>query len=140
MDERQDMGMIENRRRMVEELLARTTFKDSLRLFLKDIDPEAGPGLIRTIMGKDIEVPLAVVSTLPAIANFLIKAGMELAVQVRSKYPAPMLAGMVEALLQDVDKETLANLITEIGALGRDLAPALKGFTQGLEAQGKEHS
>jgi hypothetical protein len=47
---------------------------------------------------------------------------------------------MVEALLQDMDKETLASLITEIRGLGRDLAPALKDFTHALELQGKEQS
>jgi hypothetical protein len=138
MNESASTGFPENRKKILEEALGQPSFKDSLRLFLKDIDPEAGPGLVRTILGKDIEVPLAVVSSLPAMANFLIRAAMELVTQVRSKYPAQMLAGMVQALLQDVDRETLASLVTEMKQLGRDLAPAWQEFLQTIEAQEKE--
>jgi hypothetical protein len=140
MDERQDMGIIENRRRIVEELLAKPTFKESLRLFLKNIDPDSGPELVRTLLGKDVEVPLAVVSTLPVLANLFIRTARELVVQVRSKYPTPLLASMVESLLQDVDRQTLAGLIEEIRGLGTDLSPALNAFAKAVEAQGKEIS
>ncbi|MRR36253.1 hypothetical protein EG829_16575 [bacterium] len=138
MDESQNMGMIENRRMIAEELLASTSFKDSLRLFMKNIDPESGPVLVRTLMGRDVEVPLAVMSTMPVIANCLIKIAMELVAQVRGKYPAPLLAGMAESLLQDVDRETLACLIREIRDLARDLAPAFSAFSQAVEEQSRE--
>ena len=132
MDNRQDTGILENQTNVAEELLASTSFKDSLRLFLKNIDPESGPALVRTLMGKDVEVPMAVMSAMPLIANCLIKIAMELVVQVR-KYPAPMLAGMTESLLQDVDKETLALLIREVRELGKDMAPVFRAFSESLE-------
>jgi hypothetical protein len=135
MEESTNTGMIENRRRIADELLASTSFKDSLRLFLKNIDPEAGPGLVRTLLGKDVEVPMAVLSTLPAIANCLIKVSIELVVQVRSKYPPPLLAGMTQSLLHDVDSETLAGLIKEIRELAKDLAPAFSAFSQSVEVR-----
>ena len=138
MDIRQDQGMTENRTRMAEELLASTSFKDSLRLFMKNIDPESGPALVRTLMGSDVEVPLAVMSTMPVVANCLIKIAMELVAQVRGTYPAPLLAGMAESLLQDVDRETLAGLIREIRDLGRDLAPAFSAFSRAVEEQSRE--
>jgi len=134
------MGMIETRRMALEGLLASPTFKESLRLFLKDIDPESGPALIRTLLGKDVEVPLAVVGTIPVLANILIRTAMELVLQVRSKYPAPLLASMADSLLQDVDKETLAGLMKELRGLGRDLAPAWDSFRGSPEAQGKEQA
>ena len=132
MDNRQDTGILENQTNVAEELLASTSFKDSLRLFLKNIDPESGPVLVRTLMGRDVEVPLAVISAMPAVANCLIQIAMELVVQVR-KYPAPMLAGMTESLLQDVDKETLALLIREVRELGKDMAPVFRAFSESLE-------
>ncbi len=141
MDERQDLGMIEGRRRVAEELLASTTFKDGLRLFLKNMDPDDGPAMVRTLMGRDVEVPLAVTSSLPVVANCLIRSAMELVRLVRSQYPAPLLAGMAEALLKDIDRETLARLIREAGELGRDLAPAFSAFADALREQpqdGKE--
>lgn len=132
MDDRQETGIMEKQIRVADELLASTTFKDSLRLFLKNMDPESGPLLVRTIMGKDAEVPIAVISAMPVVANCLIQIAMELVLQVR-KYPASMLAGMTESLLQDVDKETLARLIREIRELGKDMAPVFRAFSESLE-------
>jgi len=134
MDNRQDTGMLESRTKVAEELLASTSFKDSLRLFLKNIDPESAPALVRTLMGKDVAVPMAVMSAMPMIANCLIKIAMEMVVQIR-KYPAPMLTGMAEYLLQDVDRETLVQLIREIQELGKDMAPVLRAFSESLEEQ-----
>jgi hypothetical protein len=123
---------------VAEELLTSTTFKDSLRLFLRNIDPGAGPGLVRTLLGKDVEVPLAVMSTLPAVANCLIGIAMELLVQVRGKYPPPLLAGMVESLLEDVDRESLKGLISQMRDLGRDLAPVIDAFSEAIQEQSRE--
>lgn len=140
MDARTDTGMIESRTRAAEELLASTAFKDGLRLFLKNIDPDSAPGLVRTLMGTDAEVPLALMSAFPAVANCFVKAAMELLTLLR-QYPAPMLAGMVEALLKDIDTATLSRLIREARGIGRDLAPVLSAFVQAVEEQsssGKE--
>jgi hypothetical protein len=134
MDDIQNTGILEKQIRVADELLASTTFKDSLRLFLKNINPEAGPVLVRTLMGRDVEVPLAVISAVPVVANCLIQIAMELVVQVR-KYPAPMLTAMTESLLQDVDRETLARLIREIRELGKDMAPVFRAFSESLEEQ-----
>ncbi len=141
MDEAANTGLIEGRTRVAEELLASASFKDSLRLFLRNIDPEAGPGLVRTILGKDPEVPLAVTGALPVIANCFIKIAAELVVQVRRTYPPPLLAGMVESLLEDVDRQTLACLIHDLRDLGSDLAPVFGAFAKAVEEQalrGKE--
>ncbi len=135
MEETTNTGLIESRSRVLEELFAKTAFKDSLRLFLKSIDPDSSPQLVRTLLGTDIEVPLAVVGALPAIANCFIKAGMELVVQVRGKFPPPLLAGFVESLLQDIDKDTLARLITEIRDLGKDLEPVFLVALRAMEGK-----
>ena len=133
MEENTNTGIIESRSKVMEELLTKTAFKDSLRLFLKNIDPEASPQLVRTLLGTDIEVPLAIVGSLPAIANGFIRAGMELVVQVRGKFPPPLLASFVESLFQDIDKETLAGLIREIKDLGKDLAPVFQAALKAID-------
>jgi hypothetical protein len=133
MEESTNTGLIESRSRVLEELFAKTAFKDSLRLFLKSIDPDSSPQLVRTLLGTDIEVPLAVVGALPAIANCFIKAGMELIVQVRGKFPTPLLSGFVESLLQDIDNETLVRLITEIRDLVKDLEPVFQAALRAME-------
>lgn len=123
MEDHARRGFIETKADVLGEVLGKTAFKESLRLFLKDIDPEHGPLFVRTLLERDIEVPLAVAGALPAIANSLIKAACELIVQVREKFPAPLLAGFVESLLADIDKDDLARLVTEFNDLARDLGP-----------------
>ena len=123
MEEHVSRGFIETKATILDELLAKTAFKDSLRLFLKNIDPDSCPQLVRTLLGKDIEVPLAFAGALPVLANCFIKAGHELIIQVREKFPPPLLASFVESLLDEIDKETLASLITQARELGSDLSP-----------------
>jgi hypothetical protein len=133
MEETTNTGLIESRSRVLEELFTKTAFKDSLRLFLKSIDPDSSAQLVRTLLGTDIEVPMAVVGALPAIANCFIKAGMELIMQVREKFQPVLLAGFVESLLDEIDKETLAILMAEGRALGNDLAPVFLAAWKVLE-------
>jgi hypothetical protein len=135
MEERSNMGFIETRSRVLDELLEKTAFKDSLRLFLKNIDPNSCAELVRTLLGKDIEVPLALAGAVPVIANCLIKAGHELIVQVRDKFSPELLASFVESLLDEIDKDTLARLITESRALGSDLAPVFLAAWKVIEVK-----
>jgi hypothetical protein len=123
MEEKSYMGYIETRSRILDELLEKTAFKDNLRLFLKNIDPNSCAQLVRTLLGKDIEVPLALTGALPVFANCFIKAGYELITQLREMFPPPLLASFVDSLLDEIDKDTLARLIAESRALGNDLAP-----------------
>lgn len=140
MDERPYAGFIDTRTRILEEILSKTTFKDSLRLFLKNIDPDSSPELVRTLLGKDIEVPLALMAAMAPIANCLIKGVCELIVQIREKFPSPLLAGFVESLLDDIDTETLSRIIKEAGELWVELEPAFHAAwirTQGTLSQDK---
>ena len=138
MEEHANRGFIEARANVLGELLDKTAFKDSLRLFLKNIDPETSPHLVRTLLGRDIEVPLAVAGALPALANAVIKAVCELIVQVREKFPAPMLASFVESLLSDIDKEDLARLIREINDLGNDLGPVFRSAWKAVQDKAEQ--
>lgn len=119
-------GLVATTAEILGELLDKPAFKDSLRLFLKNIDPENSPLLVRTLLGRDIEVPLAVTGALPSLANAVLLAACELIVQVREKFPAPLLAGFAESLLSEIDKDTLARLIVEIDGLGSDLGPVFR--------------
>jgi hypothetical protein len=133
MEERSNVDFIETKSRIMEELLEKTAFKDSLRLFLKNIDPEGCAQLVRTFLGKDIEVPLAVAGALPVLANCLIKAGHEFIVQIRDKFPPALLVSFTESLVDEIDKETLVSLITECRALGNDLSPVFLAARKVIE-------
>jgi hypothetical protein len=131
-------GIIESQSRILEDLLEKTAFKDGLRHFLNNIDPENSPNLIRTLMGKDIEVTLALMAALPALANAIILALDELISQVREKFPPALLADFTKSLLDDIDKEALARVMTGGKELGDQLSPVFKAAGKAAHEQGKE--
>ena len=133
MTEHTGRGVIESQSRIISELLEKTAFKEGLRLFLRNIDPENSPQLVRTILGKDVEVPLALMGALPSIANCLIRAIEELIIQVSEKFPPPLLAGFMESLLEEIDKEALARTITNAKGLAEDLAPVFQAAWKAIE-------
>ncbi|HVN72903.1 MAG TPA: hypothetical protein VMU10_12875 [Desulfomonilia bacterium] len=139
MEEHTGRGIIESGSRALEELLAKTAFKDSLRLWLLNIDPENSPQFVRTLMGRDIEVPLALVSAMPALANCLIKAVDEVLAQIRDKFPKPLLAGFISSLLEEIDADALGRAIKNAGALSEDLAPIFRAAWKSIEERGHAH-
>ena len=133
MEEHANRGFIEAKANVLGELLDKTAFKDGLRLFLKNIDAENSTMLVRTLLGRDIEVPLAVMGALPSLANAFIRAACELIVQVREKFPAPLLASFVESLLSDLDKDDLAQLVAEVNDLAADIGPVFKAAWKSVQ-------
>jgi hypothetical protein len=138
MAEYEGRGIIDSQSRILGELLEKTAFKDGLRHFLRNIDPENSPNLVRTFLGKDIEVALALMSALPALANAVILALDELISQVREKFPPALLAAFVQSLLEDIDRESLARVMKEAKDLGEDLSPVFEAVWKASDEQGKE--
>lgn len=118
-------GLTDMGSRILDKLLSKTAFKDDLRALLRNIDPENSPLLVRTLLEKDPEVPLAIVCALPAIANCFIKAAEELLTRIQSQYPPALLQGFVRSLMQEVDRESLARVAARAKQLGEDLSPVV---------------
>lgn len=131
MEIQSNRGIIDAGSRVIGELMLKTTFKDSLRALLQNIDPENAPQLVRTVLEKDIEVPLSVVSALPAVANSLILMADELIRQVNTQFPPPLLQAFIGSLLSEIDIKTLAQVIENARQMVQDLSPA---FRETLEA------
>jgi hypothetical protein len=131
-------GIIESQSRILEDLLEKTAFKDGLRHILNNIDPENSPQLVRAFLGKDIEVTLALMAALPALANAVILALDELLSQVREKFPPALLNHFVQSLLEDIDRETLARVMTGTKELGDQLSPVFKAAWEAAQEQEKE--
>jgi hypothetical protein len=138
MAEYEGRGIIDSQSRILEALLEKTAFKDGLRHVLQNIDPENSPKLVRALMGKDIEVTLALMAALPALANAVILALDELLSQVRDKFPPALLNDFVQSLLEDVDKETLARVLSGAKDLGDQLSPVFKAAWEVTHKQKKE--
>ncbi|HOJ13431.1 MAG TPA: hypothetical protein PLS81_08535 [Deltaproteobacteria bacterium] len=133
MDDTAITGFIETQAGLLHDFMSSPPAKDMLRLALKDIDPESGRRLVRTLMTTDPEVPLAVAGSLPRAANLIIKALLELATLVRRSYPAPLLTGFVGSLLEEVDRKDLALLRSEIAFFVREIGPVVKAWLESLD-------
>lgn len=128
-------GIIDSSSRVLEELMLKTTFKDNLRALLNNLDPENGRQLVRVALERDIEVPLSIVSVLPAVANALIIMADELVRQVSEKFTPPLLQAFAESLLSEIDHKTLAQLIQNARLLVKDISPAFQEALKSLEQE-----
>jgi hypothetical protein len=144
MTSRANRGIIDAVNRVLEQAFKKTSFKDDLRALLMNIDPENAPMLVRTFLGKDIEVPLALLSALPGLANTLILMADELAAQVNEKFPTPLLQGFAESLINEIDQKSLSRAVTGITRLVETLQPVFQEASARFEKQlaepGKEAS
>ncbi len=131
-------GIIDSKRRILEEILGKTAFKDSLRHFLNNLDPENSPQLVRTIMSRDVEVPLALAAVVPVLANAVILGLDEAITQVKDKFPPALLNDFVRSLLEDIDRESLARLMAGVKELSEQLSPVFKAAWAAADEQGKE--
>ena len=138
MAEHKGRGIIDAQSRILEELFDKTAFKDGLRHFLRNIDPENSPKLVRTLLGKDIEVTLALMAALPELINALILALDELISQVRVKFPPALLNDFVRSLLDDIDREALTRVMTGTKELGDQLSPVFREALKAAHEQTKE--
>lgn len=125
-DQGQKRGIIDSKNRILEDLLGKTAFKDALRQILNNIDPENSPQLVRTLIGKDIEVALSLVAALPSIANALILALDELLHQIKDNFPLQLIADITESLVNEVDTDALARVMDGMSDLNRDLSPIFR--------------
>ena len=133
----QERGVVDVGTRILAQLLKKPGFKDNLRAFLNNLDPQASPELVRTLLWKDPEVILGIVGALPAMANIVISAFDELLFQVREKYPPPLLNGFVEALLDEMDHDTLAHALTNTRELMEQISPIIEKKLETLDAPGR---
>jgi hypothetical protein len=128
-------GIVDAGNRVLEQVLAKTCFKDDLRALLMNIDPENAPKFVRTLLGKDVEVPLAIVSALPGLANTLILMADELAAQMNEKFPPPLLQGFAASLLNEIDQQALSRAVSGITQLVRTLMPVIQETRMIFEKQ-----
>ena len=138
MAEYKGRGIIDSQSRILEELLEKTAFKDGLRHILRNIDPENSPQLVRTFLGKDIEVTLALMAALPALANAVILGLDELISQIQEKFPPALLTAFTQSLLEDIDKVALARVMSGAKDLGDQLSPVFKAAWKAVHEQEKE--
>jgi len=90
---------------VIKEILATPFVKDLIRSSLKSAACENDPPLVRTLLWEDPEVSLAVLSTLPHLANRCIGALNEAGREIDEKFSPDLLKGYLTAMGEDIDTD-----------------------------------
>ena len=116
--------------RVLRELLRTPRFKASVRILLRDLDPENGALLVRTMMFEDPEFFLSLLSAVPALINTAI-AGLEEALSRAGAFPPEVLRRLTRAVAEDIDTRGIGraagqalSLLAKLSATGE---PGLPG-------------
>ena len=90
---------------VIKEILATPFVKDLIRSSLKSAACENDPPLVRTLLWEDPEVSLAVLSTLPHLANRCTGALAEAGWEIDEKFSPHLLKGYLTAMGEDIDTD-----------------------------------
>jgi len=113
---------------ILKELLAKPTFKDDVRAILKSLEgPDVGRQAVRTFLWQDIDFSLGIISSLPTLANVLVRVVDEFLSQLNEKFSPALLHGYLKALGDDLDQEGLIRLMKTLGTLAERVLPLFGG-------------
>lgn len=115
-------GLVE---KLLHRLMKSPKFKSSLNVLLKGIQPEHAPGLVRALMWGDVETFMGTASAIPRLANFLILAAEEMAVQLNA-FPPEILLAFLKRLAGEVDFGALERAAREARLLMEKLGPVVE--------------
>ncbi len=118
-----EKGVVDAADRILARLLESPSFKNSVRIFLNNMDPGSAGRLVRTAVWRDMEFSLSCIAASPALFNILINLADEALTQTSEKFPGDMLKGYMEDLLRDIDREALARVREKALAFYEDLSP-----------------
>jgi hypothetical protein len=99
-------GVIDGGARILGELLRTPRIVKTARIVLSNLDPEAAPTLVRTVMYADSMLFFDVVSAAPALANAAVLGTREVCEQLLA-LPEELLHRFIPRLLEEVSAEQL---------------------------------
>ncbi len=115
-------GIVDAITRITRELIKKPVFKNTIRSVLNSIDEENAPEMVRTLIWQDPEFVLSLVGALPSLINVIIKALDEIAIQIE-KFPPALIQDFARAIVDDIDKETMARALDNLSKIKSDLSP-----------------
>ena len=111
--------------RLMRELIKSPKFKASMKILMANADAETAKGLAKALLWEDVEFFMGTVSAMPAIVNFLVALGQEIAVQLNA-FPPPMLVAFMSQLVQGVDFEAMREAVVEFKTVLDRLEPVVE--------------
>jgi hypothetical protein len=106
--------------RVLSEILQTPALKELLILMMKDIDPDAAAGLVRTVLWGEAGVSLSLFGALPDMVNWLLEFLLETGRQLNG-IPAPLLREFLVKVGSAIDSERLGQFPGVYGDLVKSL-------------------
>ena len=102
--------------RLLGEMIKTPAFRDIVKSFLRDLDPEDARELVKTFMWQDAEFTLSLMGAIPQLVNYMTVAGLELGVQAQN-FPPGLLNRFFSQFLEGVDTDLFAQYPEVYGPL-----------------------
>ncbi len=139
-------GVIEGTSRVLRELMRTPRFRQTIRILLRELDPENVPALIRSIREEDPEMFLSLLASTPTFANIGIEGAKDILSYITALQPElfySFVAEMAADLNAERMGETAALTLVLFLRIAKDKDEGLfkaakgikKGFAKGFEAQ-----
>ena len=106
--------------RVLSEILQTPVLKELIILMMKDIDPDAAPGLVRTVLWGEAGVSISLFGAFPDMVNWLLEFLLETGRQLNS-IPAPLLKEFLVRVGSAIDSERLGQFPGVYGDLAKRL-------------------
>ncbi len=133
-------GVIDGGARILGELLRTPRIVKTARIVLNNLDPEAAPTLVRTVLYADSMLFLDVVTAAPALANAAVLGAREMCEQLLT-LPEELLHRLLPRLLQEVSGEQLGEVtglaVLALGRVARNPDGALTQQVRAFESDFK---
>lgn len=99
-------GVIEGTSRVLRELMRTPRFRQTLRILLRELDPENVPALVRAVREEDPELFLSLLAKAPSFANIGIEGARELLSHIAA-FPPDLLFSFLAEMADDLNGERL---------------------------------
>jgi len=126
---------VENREQgggVLKEILKTPVFKDILRDYLGNIDPQNGRSMAKTFLWEDTEVILAIMGALPSMINWFIGFLGEMGKQINSAFTPQLLKAFIENMGADVDKDGFKEGLSAFVALVQGILKEYPGLEDAI--------
>jgi hypothetical protein len=118
---------------VIKEILVTPFVKDIIRSSLKSAACEKDPPLVRTLLWEDPEVSLAVLSTLPHLANRCAGSIAEVGREIDEKFSPHLLKSYLTAMGEDIDMNRITACAEIWGKIISNLWEASPEFRETIE-------
>jgi hypothetical protein len=105
-DQTAKKGVIDGLARIATELIKTPRHKQTIRVLLRELDPENTPALVRAITQQDPELFLSLLAGVPTFTNIGIEAAREILFALSNFTPA-MMGGFTSQIVEGVNAQRL---------------------------------